>query len=259
MVPLGEPDENGIYPVIEGVKTTTSELPEQYVELASDSEETKALAEIAKYGSTYYAYGSGTYKWYLKQYIDFARSKGATPVLITPVARVKFSDGEIIGGAGLHGENFAYVEAVRQLANEEDCLLIDLFKESKTMLEIATPTYANFLMALKPNDLVGEWPSTYDASYGNADAGYTGIEATHYNIYGAYLQAAKVIENILTNNTETKKYERFKFSDHILTSPKNYIDPSNLISKNVVGSLESIFTKVTVTNPNRSYPIQMKL
>jgi len=53
MVPLGEPDENGIYPVTEGVKTTTSVLPDEYVELASDSEETKALAEIAKYGSTY--------------------------------------------------------------------------------------------------------------------------------------------------------------------------------------------------------------
>ena len=254
MVPLGEPDENGIYPVIEGVKTTTSVLPDEYVELASDSEETKALAEIAKYGSTYYAYGSGTYKWYLKQYIDFARSKGAIPVLVTPVARVKFSDGVIIGGAGLHGENFAYVEAVRQLASEEDCLLIDLFKESKEMLEIASSKYANFLMALKPNDLVGNWPSGYDASYGNTDAGYTGIEATHYNKYGAFLQAAKVIENILTNKIETTKYERFNFTAHILNSPKTYIDPSNLISKNVVGSLESLFTKVTVTNPNRSYP-----
>jgi len=254
MVPLGEPDENGIYPVTEGVKTTTSVLPDEYVELASDSEETKALAEIAKYGSTYYAYGSGTYKWYLKQYIDFARSKGAIPVLVTPVARVKFSDGVIIGGAGLHGENFAYVEAVRQLASEEDCLLIDLFKESKEMLEIASSKYANFLMALKPNDLVGNWPSGYDAAYGNTDAGYTGIEATHYNKYGAFLQAAKVIENILTNKIETTKHERFSFTAHILNSPKTYIDPSNLISKNVVGSLESLFTKVTVTNPNRSYP-----
>ena len=254
MVPLGEPDEKGIYPVTEGVKTTTSVLPSEYVELASDSEETKALAEIAKYGSTYYAYGSGTYKWYLKQYIDFARSKGAIPVLVTPVARVKFSDGVIIGGAGLHGENFAYVEAVRQLASEEDCLLIDLFKESKEMLEIASSKYANFLMALKPNDLVGNWPSGYDAAYGNTDAGYTGIEATHYNKYGAYLQAAKVIENILTNKIETTKHERFNFTAHILNSPKTYIDPSNLISKNVVGSLESLFAKVTVTNPNRSYP-----
>ena len=134
MVPLGEPDENGIYPTTPATKVSTDLLPDEYTSKATDAEETKALSEIAKYGSEYYAYNSGgTYKWYLKQYIDFARSVGAIPVLVTPVARVKFSGGEIIGGAGLHGENFAYVEAVRQLAEEENCLLIDLFAESKTI------------------------------------------------------------------------------------------------------------------------------
>ena len=254
MVPLGEPDENGIYPVIEGVKKSTSSLPESYTSLATDSEEEKALIEIAKYGSSYYSYDSGTYKWYLKQYIDFARNKGSVPVLVTPVARVKFSEGEIIGGAGLHGENFAYVEAVRQLAKEEDCLLIDLFAESKTMLETATPTYANFLMALKPNDLVGDWPSGYDSAYGNSEVGYTGIEATHYNKYGAYLQAAKVVEAILASEKITNKDERFNFTDHVLTTPEEFIDPSNLISKQVISQVEVLFEKVNVTNPDRSYP-----
>ena len=254
MVPLGEPDENGIYPTTPAERTSTSTLPEAYTKLATDAEETKALSEIAKYGSEYYAYGSGTYKWYLKQYIDFARSVGATPVLITPVARVKFSGGNIIGGAGLHGENFAYVEAVRQLAQEENCLLIDLFAESKTMLETATPAYANYLMALKPNDLTGQWPTGYDGAYGNADAGYTGIEATHYNKYGAYLQAAKLAELILSNEAVAKDGERFNFSDHILTTPEKYIDPSNLIGKNTVAALEALLTTINVTNPNRTYP-----
>ena len=254
MVPLGEPDANGIYPTTPAERTSTSTLPEAYTKLATDAEETKALAEIAKYGSEYYAYGSGTYKWYLKQYIDFARSVGAPPVLITPVARVKFSGGNIIGGAGLHGENFAYVEAVRQLAQEENCLLIDLFAESKTMLETATPAYANYLMALKPNDLTGQWPTGYDGAYGNADAGYTGIEATHYNKYGAYLQAAKLAELILSNEAVAKDGERFNFSDHILTTPEKYIDPSNLIGKNTVAALEALLTTINVTNPNRTYP-----
>ena len=254
MVPLGEPDANGIYPTTPAERTSTSTLPEAYTKLATDAEETKALAEIAKYGSEYYAYGSGTYKWYLKQYIDFARSVGATPVLITPVARVKFSGGNIIGGAGLHGENFAYVEAVRQLAQEENCLLIDLFAESKNMLETATPAYANYLMALKPNDLTGQWPTGYDGAYGNADAGYTGIEATHYNKYGAYLQAAKLAELILSNEAVAKDGERFNFSDHILTTPEKYIDPSNLIGKNTVAALEALLTTINVTNSNRTYP-----
>lgn len=253
MVPLGEKDANGIYPTTPATKSSTSSLPEAYTKVASDSEEAKALSEIKKYGSEYYAYDSGgTYKWYLKQYIDFARSHKATPVLITPVARVKFSNGEIIGGAGLHGENFAYVEAVRQLANEENCLLIDLFKASKEILETTTQTYANYMMALKPNELQGNWPAGYDEIYGNAELGYTGIEATHYNKYGAFLQAAKVAEEMLDNSKWEGEY--FSFKDFINVEPKSYIDPSNLIGKSIVSSVENLFDSVNVTNPNRVYP-----
>ena len=255
MVPLGEPDENGIYPTTPATKVSTTLLPEEYTSVASDAEETNALAEIKKYGSEYYAYNSGgTYKWYLKQYIDFARSVGAIPVLVTPVARVKFSGAEIIGGAGLHGVGFAYVEAVRQLAEEENCLLIDLFAESKVMLETATSAYANYLMALKPNDLTGQWPAGYDSAYGNTDAGYTGIEATHYNKYGAFLQAAKVVELIqMTGYKEAANGEYFNFTGHILDNPKEFIDPSNLISKSTVASIEDLFSVIDVTNPNRTY------
>ena len=248
MVPLGEPDANGIYPVTPAEKSSTSILPEEYTSMATDAEEAKALAEIAKYGSEYYAYGSGTYKWYLKQYIDFAREKGAIPVLVTPVARVKFnSQGEIIGGAGLHGDNFAYVQAVRQLAEEEDCLLIDLFADSKTMLEAATSTYANYMMALKPNELTGAWPLGYDAAYGNVEAGYTGIEATHYNKYGAFLQAAFVAEHILADS------DSFSFADKVLTNPEAFVDPSNLIGRNTVSIVEALLKEINVTNPARDY------
>ena len=253
MTPLGTPDTNGIYPTTAGQKVATTYLPEEYLDKATSAEESTALETIAKYGAEYYAYGNGTFKWYLKQYIDFARSKGAVPVLVTPVARVKFSGDQIIGGAGLHGENFAYVEAVRQLAQEENCLLIDLFADSKQMLETATSTYANYLMALKPNELTGSWPAGYDKAYGNADAGYTGIEATHYNKYGAYLQAAAIAEAILENSAD------YTFADKVLATPTTYVDPSNLIGKNTVAQLEGLFTKVSVTNPNRSYPDPAKV
>ena len=256
MVPLGTPDENGIYPTTEGARTTTSSLPEVYTSLANASEQTTALSTIAKYGSSYYAYDSGgTYKWFLKQYIDFAREKGATPVLITPVARVKYdSEGNIIGGAGLHGDNFAYVQAVRQLAQEQNCLLIDLFNESKTMLEIATPTYGNYLMALKPNSLEGVWPNDYDTSYGNTSSGYTGVEATHYNKYGAFLQAGKIAETILNSKEVVNEDEYFSFSELVLKTPTSYVNPSNLMSKSYVTKLEELFTTVNVTCPSRSYP-----
>ena len=247
MTPLGTPDANGIYPTTPAEKMPTTYLPTAYTDKAIGSEEATALSTIAKYGSEYYAYGSGTFKWYLKQYIDFARSVGAIPVLVTPVARVKFSGSEIVGGAGLHGTNFAYVEAVRQLAEEEDCLLIDLFAESKEMLETATSTYANYLMALKPNELTGTWPVDYDSTYGNTEAGYTGIEATHYNKYGAFLQAAAVAEAILTNP------DGYSFSHCVKNTPDRYVDPSNLIGRNTVAAVESLFTSVTVTNPSRDY------
>ena len=253
MVPLGTPDENGIYPTTPASKVSTTLLPESYTSKASEAELTTAYSTIKKYGNEYYSYDSGgTYKWYLKQYIDFARSKNATPVLITPVARVKFSGNEIIGGPGLHGENFAYVEAVRQLANEENCLLIDLFANSKEILETATPTYANYLMALKPNDLNGVWPNDYDLTYGDAKLGYTGIEATHYNKYGAFLQAGKIAETIL--NDEHTDNEYYSFKDFVLSTPESYVDPSNLISKSVVSEIESLFKDVNITNPNRIYP-----
>ena len=252
MVPLGEKDENGIYPTTEGIKKETTHLPEEFTKSANSNEINSALTEIKKYGSEYYSYDSGgTYKWYLKQYIDFARKVKATPVLITPVARVKYSNGTIIGGAGLHGENFAYVEAVRQLANEENCLLIDLFKESKDILETATEEYGNYLMALKPNDLKGSWPTGYDKTYNNVALGYTGIEATHYNKYGAFLQAAKVAEAIINNESKLEEY--FSFKDYLLTTPSSYVDPSNLLSKSIVNKIEEKFEMVNVTNPNRQY------
>ena len=253
MVPLGTPDENGIYPVNEATKVPTDHLPDLYVENVDST--SKALSEIAKYGSSYYAYDSGgTYKWYLKQYIDFAREKKAIPVLVTPVPRVKFSlDGkEIIGGPGLHGENFAYVQAVRQLAQEEDCLLIDLFKDVKDILETATSKYANYLMALKPNSLTGTWPLDYDKTYNNPSLGCTGIEATHYNKYGAFITAAKVAEAIKSDES-IHKNEYFYFRDKVKTSPKEYIDPSNFISKTVVNNIESLFKICNVKNSNRVY------
>ena len=251
-VPLGTPDSNGIYPTIKPTKTSTSSLP---TDMPSGTK-----TEVAKYGANYYAYDEtgvkGTYKGYLKEYIDFARSKGAIPVLVTPVARVKFdSNGKIIGGPGLHGTGFAYVEAVKQLATAEDCLMIDLFNYSKTLLETATSSYSDFLMALKPNGLTGTWPTGYDQAYKNADAGYSGIEATHYNKYGAYLEAAYVAQSIKSvTDTHKDGKELFTFKDNVSTTPKEYVNPSNLMSKATIEAVEKTITGVKVTDSNRTFP-----
>ncbi len=255
MVPLGTPDSNGIYPVTPAERVSTSALPEAYTSYANDSEEASALNEIKKYGSTYYQYGDGTYKWYLKQYIDFAREKGAIPVLVTPVARVSFNnDGTLKSGPGLHGDDFAYVEAVRQLASEENCLLVDLFSDTKDMLELATVNYANSLMALKPNSLVGEWPSGYDKAYNNSELGCTGLEATHYNKYGAFIEAAMVANTILEiKDQEPTNGEYINFSSKVNETPEEYYDPSNLLPKSTALAIEDLCGAINPTNPNREY------
>ena len=255
MVDLGTPDENGIYPTIAATKTSTSSLPDEYTKYAKDSEKTSALTEIKKYGDTYYEYGSGTYKWYLKEYIDFARSKGATPILVTPVARVAFnSDGTLKSGPGLHGEDFAYVKAMKQLASETDTMIIDLFSRTKEMLEKATSTYANYLMALKPNSLIGTWPTDYDLTYGKTDLGYTGIEATHYNKYGAFLEAGFVASELKNLKCELNSHNEYvNFSSKININPETYIDPSNLLSKSIAIELENLNKDIHLTNPNRTY------
>ena len=128
-VPLGKPDKKGIYPVSEGKKVPT---PASYA---------------GKYGDSFYSYDcGGTYKWYLKQYIEVARKAGATPVLVTPVSRLYYTaEGKIRphhdstdSSTGTQTtENNAYVEAVRQLAKEEKVLLIDGFELTKNLYEKA--------------------------------------------------------------------------------------------------------------------------
>lgn len=128
-VPLGKPDAKGIYPVAEGRKVPT---PGSYV---------------SKYGDEFYSYDcGGTFKWYLKQYIDVARKAGAVPVLVTPVSRMYFeADGKIrphhdstdSSTKTQVTSNNAYVEAVRQLAVEEKVDLIDGFEITKYLYEKA--------------------------------------------------------------------------------------------------------------------------
>ena len=73
-MPLGTPDENGIYPTTAGTKVATP----------------STLTD--KYGDTFYSYDcGGTYKWYLQQYIEVAKAAGAKPVLVTPVSRLYLS------------------------------------------------------------------------------------------------------------------------------------------------------------------------
>ena len=154
-VPLGKPDAKGVYPASEGKKVKT---PDSYK---------------SKYGDTFYSYDcGGTYKWYLKQYIEAARKAGATPVLVTPVSRLYFeADGKIRPHHDSTDtttktqvtSNNAYVEAVRQLAKEENVALIDGFEITKSLYEKA---YADKGDDSTARELMAQGESTHNNKLG---------------------------------------------------------------------------------------------
>lgn len=65
---------------------------------------------------------------WLMRYVRLARERGATPILVTPVARRKFDRGQLLDTHGL------YVQAVRDLAAREGVGLIDLNARSMDWL-----------------------------------------------------------------------------------------------------------------------------
>ena len=67
-----------------------------------------------------YSEPTGEYPRWLMRYVELARDRGATPVLVTPVARRKFDGNQLLD---THGP---YPQAVRELARREHVALVDL-------------------------------------------------------------------------------------------------------------------------------------
>ena len=192
-VPIGKTDRKGNYLMTEGKKVAT---PASYA---------------SKYGETFYAYDSGgTYKWFLKQYIDVARKVGAIPVLVTPVSRMYFdANGKIrphhdstdTSTDTQTTENNAYVEAVRQLAKEEKVILLDGFEITKNLYEKA---YADKKNDSEARKLMFEGDSTHNNKLGG------------FIIAGEFANAIKVL---------------------IPTLGKSIVHPTKAIGENANGSL----------------------
>ncbi len=65
-----------------------------------------------------------TYREYLRQYIAGARVRGAKPLLLTPMARLHYKDGQFL-------DDFrAYCEAMRTVAGQDGVPLVDLMARS---------------------------------------------------------------------------------------------------------------------------------
>lgn len=116
--------------------------------------------------STYLEANSG-YKEYLQKFIQLAKSKGATPVLLTSMQRRTFDkNGKITNS---HGD---YPKAVRELAAAENIALIDLDSMSVAFYEALG---------------VNKAPLAFNDN---------GKDATHHNNYGAYELARCVVQGI---------------------------------------------------------------
>jgi lysophospholipase L1-like esterase len=131
-----------------------------------------------------------TYKTELKYYIAEAKKKGGIPVLVTSTNRRRFdADGKIINTL----EDFP--AAMRQLAAEENVLLIDLNAMSKDLYEALGPEMSKKAFVHYPaNSYPGQTQALADD--------------THFNPYGAYELAKCIVKSIVENNLPLKIYVR---------------------------------------------------
>lgn len=118
------------------------------------------------------------FKTNLTQYVTDTRSRKATPVLLTPVARRNFdSVGNFVG---THEE---YSEIVRTVAREHDVAFIDLDRESQDLLKSFGVEQSKLLfLHLAP----GEHPNYPKGKEDN----------THFSEFGARKMAQIVLANI---------------------------------------------------------------
>lgn len=80
-----------------------------------------------------YTAPNGEYKINLGKFVNVARNKKAHPVLITPLERRCFEEEHKLG----EGEHLEYVDAMKQVAEELEVPLIDLYAMSRDAMEEA--------------------------------------------------------------------------------------------------------------------------
>lgn len=132
------------------------------------------------------AYYSFTY--YMKQFIDEARAKGAVPVLVTPTRRRRFDEkGRTVN---THGD---YPDAVRLMAGREQVPLIELNEMTGRLYEALGVERSKKAFVHYPK---GTFPGQDRELADN----------THFNTFGAYEVAKCVIEGIKNAIPELAKH-----------------------------------------------------
>jgi len=114
----------------------------------------------------------------LVKYVSDTKNRKAVPVLLTPVARRKFNDKGMI-----EGTHEIYSAIVRQVAKENNVVLIDMDKKSQALLQQWGPDKSALLF----NHLLpGEHPNYPEGKEDN----------THFSELGARIMAELVLKEI---------------------------------------------------------------
>ncbi|MCY9668106.1 rhamnogalacturonan acetylesterase [Paenibacillus alginolyticus] len=129
-----------------------------------------------------------TYEQYLREYIHGARRRGVYPILVSPMHRRFFDEQGNIQNT--HGD---YIEAMRQLAVEENVLYIDLAGTSKRFFEqLGEEGTKNIFMWAEAN----EYPGMPEGARDN----------THFSEQGGIKIARLVAECIREAGIEPLKF-----------------------------------------------------
>jgi lysophospholipase L1-like esterase len=134
--------------------------------------------DAKKEDTSRYAQAHTDYKTNLLRFVNDTRSKGAFPVLMTPVSRRHFDEnGKLVD---THGD---YPGVVRELAAEQKVPLIDLHRKSMQLLE---------KLGAEDSKKIYDWakPDLFTAARGGKK------DDTHFNTYGAVKMAGLVVESI---------------------------------------------------------------
>lgn len=124
------------------------------------------------------------FKANLLRYVTEARGKKMTPLLLTPVARRKFD-----AAGKIEGTHDVYAQIVRDVAKDNNVLLIDLDKKSQELYQQMGVENSKLLFVqLKP----GEHPNYPEGKEDN----------THFSELGARLIAQLVLKELRSLGTE---------------------------------------------------------
>ncbi|MBK9336288.1 MAG: GDSL family lipase [Lewinellaceae bacterium] len=138
--------------------------------------------------SVRYAPAQTDYRQNLVRFIAEIRTKGAQPVLLTPVVRRNFDqEGHFVDK---HGD---YPAVVREVAAAQNVPLIDLWAQSKALLEKLGPEASVAMFMHLPPDTYPKFPK-----------GLT--DNTHFTPYGAALVAALAAEGVAGSKLALRQF-----------------------------------------------------